>query len=246
MNQNNNENDNIDNINNDNKSTNYIIDRIIAHHYPSDEHRLSEIITFILAGHETSTNTLSFLFYELGKNPLIQKKLQKELDELNTNELLTLNQVSKLEYLNDCIRESMRLWPTAHGVARTTVQDIHYEGFTIPAGKLVQCNFYAMCRQPWIYKANEFIPERWSPDFYVKHQNEVNPQQLNDLKEMFMPFALGHRNCIGQNMAMVQLRLLSANFLKHYEFELVEEVTFEIALLMKPEKLMMRVKRRSV
>lgn len=219
----------------------YIIDRIVASPYPSDKHRLSEIVTFILAGHETSTNTLTFLLYELARNPDKQKKLQQELDEYITPETCpdghpTLNQVTKMEYLNNCLKESMRLWPTATAVGRTTVHDIEYGGFTIPKGRFVQSNFYAMFRQPWIRNPHEFIPERWS--------DESDPQQLHDLKEMFMPFALGHRNCIGQNMAMVQLRILSANFFKYYEFELVEEIKLEIALLMKPEQLMMRVRRR--
>jgi cytochrome P450 len=219
----------------------YIIDRIVAHAYPSDTHRLGEIITFILAGHETSTNTLSFLLYELARHPDKQQKLQQELDALPDEPPLTLAQVSKMEYLNNCLRESMRLWPTATAVGRTTVQEIQYEGFVIPKGRFVQCNFYSMFRERWIDRPDEFLPERWAES--VTH-TEAEARQLHDLKEMFMPFALGHRNCIGQNMAMVQLRILSANFFKFFEFELVEEVTFEIALLMKPEELKMRVRRR--
>jgi cytochrome P450 len=221
----------------------YIIDRIVAHSYPSDKHRLGEIMTFILAGHETSTNTLTFLLYELARNPQKQKKLQQELDEYITPETCpdghpSLNQVTKMEYLNNCLRESMRLWPTASAAGRTVVNDIEYEGMVIPKGRFVQLNFYSMFRQPWINKPDEFIPERWS--------DQSDPQQLNDLKEMFMPFALGHRNCIGQNMAMLQLRILSANFFKYYEFELAhpEDVKLEVALLMKIERLEMRVRKR--
>jgi cytochrome P450 len=221
----------------------YIIDRIVAHSYPSDTHRLGEILTFILAGHETSTNTLSFLLYELARHPDKQQKLQQELDATPDEPPLTLAQVTKMEYLNNCLRESMRLWPTASAVGRTTVKEIEYEGFVIPKGRFVQCNFYSMFRQPWLHRPDDFLPERWS-ETATATATVTERQQLHDLKEMFMPFALGHRNCIGQNMAMVQLRLLSANFFKFYEFSLVDEVSFEIALLMKPEQLKMRVRRR--
>jgi cytochrome P450 len=63
-----------------------------------------------------------------------------------------------------------------------------------------------------------------------------------------MPFAEGHRNCIGQNMAMIQLKILIANLFRYYEFELVDEdkeIELEMTLLMKIERLMMRVKRRT-
>lgn len=225
----------------------FIIDRIISHDYPepADTHRLSDILTFVLAGHETSSNTLCFFLYEISRNKTQQKKLQDELDEHITPENCpnghpTYSQISKLEYLNNCLRESMRLWPTVPAIARTTVEEIEYDGIVIPEKSLVQCNFYSIFHASWIVRPNEFIPERWSPG------HELYDEKL---KEMFMPFAEGHRNCIGQNMAMIQLKILIANIIRYYEFELVDgdkdlSEEFEVALLMKIPKLVMRVKKR--
>lgn len=129
----------------------------------------------------------------------------------------------------------MRLWPVAgSGSARTLIQDIEYEDYILPKGSTVQTVFFAIFRQPWIDRPDEFLPDRWS---------ESNPQ-ISDLKDMFMPFSLGKRNCIGQNMAMMQLKILAANFLRYYEFELVEEVKFEHFLTVKPESLKMKIRRR--
>lgn len=129
----------------------------------------------------------------------------------------------------------MRLWPVAgSGSARTLLQDIEYEDYILPKGYTVQTVFYAIFRQPWIDRANEFVPERWA---------DTSPQSA-DLKEMLMPFSLGKRNCIGQNMAMMQLKILTANFMRYYEFELAEEVKFEHFLTVKPESLKMRIRRR--
>lgn len=85
---------------------------------------------------------------------------------------------------------------------------------------------------------DEFLPERWSED---------NPQ-IENLKDMFMPFALGKRNCIGQNMAMMQLKILAANFMRYYDFELAgdENIEFQLSLTLKPEQLLMRVYPRHV
>ena len=130
----------------------------------------------------------------------------------------------------------MRLWPVAGaGSGRVVQQDIEYKGMTIPKGTKCQIYFYAMFRQPWIDRPHEFIPERWS---------ESNPQS-QDLKDMLMPFSLGKRSCIGQNMAMQQLRLLVANLMLHYEFELAEKVKHEIFLTLKPQSLRMTVKART-
>jgi cytochrome P450 len=226
-----------------------IIDRIMTHNYPStsfpaDDHRLSDILTFILAGHETSTNTLCFLLYELARHKDKQRTLQAELDrEINRdncpNGHPTYAQINKLEYLNNCLRESMRLWPTVPLVARTSVQDVDYDGLRIPAGSLIQCNLYAIFRASWIGRPNDYLPERWTAG------HELYDEKL---KDMLMPFAEGHRNCIGQNMAMIQLKILIANLFRYYEFELVDEdkeIELEMTLLMKIERLMMRVKRRT-
>jgi cytochrome P450 len=135
----------------------------------------------------------------------------------------------------------MRLWPTVPIIARTTVEEIEYDGIVIPERSLIQCNLYSIFHASWIGQPNEYIPERWSPG------HELYDEKL---REMFMPFAEGHRNCIGQNMAMIQLKILIANIVKNYEFELVEErdlkgdVEIEMALLMKIKKLVMRIKKR--
>lgn len=217
-----------------------IMHRIMSMHssiYPSDDYRVSEIISFIIAGHETSAFTFCFFLYEMTKNPECKAKLQAALDAAITEGTPSHGQVSKVEYLSWCMKESMRLWPVAgSGSARTILEDIEYNGMILPKGSVVQTVYYAIFRSDWIDRPNEFIPERWSDE---------NPQ-IHDLKDMFMPFAVGKRGCVGQNMAMMQLRLIAANFLRFYDFELKEDVEFEHFLTIKPSKLMMKVSPRSV
>lgn len=216
-----------------------IMQRIMSMHpdiYPSDEYRVSEIIAFIIAGHETSAFTLCFFLMEMSRHPECAKKLQTALDAAITEESPSHAQISKVEYLSWCIKESMRLWPVAgSGSVRTLEEDIKYNEMVLPKGAVVQTAFYAIFRSSWIDRADEFIPERWSED---------NPQ-VQDLKEMFMPFSLGKRGCIGQNMASMQLRIIAANFMRFFAFEATEtEVHFEHFLTIKPDNLLMRVTRR--
>lgn len=212
-----------------------IMNRIMhmpPHIYPNDDYRISEIVAFIIAGHETSAFTLCFFLMEMAKNPECKKKLQLALDNTIRDRNPSHSEVTKVDYLQWCIKESMRLWPVAAtGSARTLEEDIEYNGMILPKGAVAQTVFYAIFRSSWIDKADEFIPERWS---------EENPQ-ISDLKDMFMPFSLGKRGCIGQNMAQMQLRVIAANFMRFYDFELVEDVRFEHFLTIKPDNLRMKV-----
>jgi cytochrome P450 len=219
-----------------------IIDRLIQHSYPepSDEHRISDMLILLLAGHETTAYTLCFLLYALARHPEAQAKLHAELDAAfgpvkDAASKPTSGEANKVTYLQWCIYESMRLWPTAGaGSARTLESDIPYNGMILPKGKVVIASFYCIFRQPWIDRAEEFVPERWC---------ESNPQH-RDLRDMFMPFSLGGRNCVGQNMAQMQLKLLSASLVHNFTFEMEEkdaEIQLDCFFTIKPESLKMKV-----
>jgi cytochrome P450 len=219
-----------------------IISRIANFNYPSEDHAVADILIFILAGHETSAYTFAFFLMHMAQNSAARHKLQEELDAAINPETCpdgrpTLAQVSRLDYLNWCIKESMRLMPVSGlGSGRTMEKDIEYNGVLLPKGRLVVCPFYSIFRQPWIDRAEEFVPERWAED----------APQVKELKDMLMPFSLGPRGCIGMNMANMQLKLLAANFMRYYDFELVEKnVELEFFLTVKPKSLNMRVTPRS-
>lgn len=98
-----------------------IMSHIMSHDYPSEEHRISDLIVFLIAGHETTAHTISFFLFHLAQNPRVKRKLQHELDNvvptgLNiedggkvTRKLLSLNDISSLEYFSNCQKESQRL-----------------------------------------------------------------------------------------------------------------------------------------
>jgi len=104
----------------------------------------------------------------------------------------------------------------------------------LPAGSIVAVHLYAMGRQDWIDRADEFIPERWAPS---------NPQ-LNGLKDLLMPFSIGKRSCIGQNLAMLELRVLAATLIRNFNFSLKEDPQFDLFITFKPKSLMMNVEPR--
>lgn len=90
---------------------------------------------------------------------------------------------------------------------------------------------YAMFRQPWINNPNEYHPERWSDD----------APQVEALKEMLIPFSLGKRSCIGQNLALMEIRVIIANLVRQFDFELVGgEIELDLFVTLKPIDLRMK------
>jgi len=239
-----------------------VLDHVMAHQYGSTLEREADVNIFNFAATDTTTFTLCFLLIELARHPQIKDKLQQALaqvmpartnnissvecipslaaNEPGSNELTTrdkelLTAVNGVEYLGWCIQEIMRLWPvTAGGPSRELTEDLEYNRMLLPKGSLVNCHFFSIFRQAWIDRPEEFVPERWA---------DSNPQ-LPQLREMLIPFSLGKRSCIGQNMATFHLRIVAAHFLHYYDFELVDEPQFEYFITLKPYQTRMKVKSR--
>eukprot|EP00960_Hanusia_phi_P056604 763321-Hanusia_phi.AAC.2 len=183
--------------------------------YPDDRAICADIVTFMIGGHDTSAYTLSWILYELSAAQDIQSKLRQDL-KLHGQES---------KYLGHVIQEGMRLWPVAaQGSIRTLQRDVKLEDQTIPAGEMCIMPFFAIFRSAWIDRAAEFIPERWS---------EEGPQK-KELEEAVFPFSVGLRNCVGQRMAMTQIRKILLELILRYEFVLAKKPRPEYFLTLKP------------
>jgi cytochrome P450 len=126
----------------------------------------------------------------------------------------------------------MRLWSVVGvGTKRVLTQDVHYEDFLLPKGSVFHANFHSMARQPWMDRPDEFLPERWS---------DANPQ-LPRLKEMFMPFGAGQRQCMGQNLARMQVTLIAAFTMRFFDFDLLSGPIVQKVLIVKPVDMEVRV-----
>ena len=225
-----------------------IIDHLMPHSYVSEDARLTDLWLLIQGGHETTAATFSFFLIEIARNRSIQDKLRSILasfmpehptlssptaSEVAQDDSKLLSAIANCEYLSSCLKESMRLWPVAAGgPARDIVEDLHYEGMLFPAGSTICVPFYSIFRSEWIENADQFDPDRWL---------DSNPQ-LPQLKEMFIPFSIGKRGCVGQNMAMFQLRIIAAHFIRYFDFKLVQEPSFECFLILKPKSICIKVK----
>ncbi|XP_073465775.1 cholesterol 24-hydroxylase-like [Aquarana catesbeiana] len=181
------------------------------------EDLIDNFVTFFIAGQETTANQLSFTVIELARNPDILKKAQDEVDEvIGCKRDLEYEDLGKLQYLSQVLKESLRLYPPAPGTSRALEEETYIEGVRIPAKSSLMFNSYIMGRMEQFYPDPlVFNPDRFHPDAPKPYFT-------------YFPFSLGPRSCIGQVFAQMEAKVVLAKLLQRFEFELVEGQSFKI------------------
>ncbi|KAI1746395.1 cytochrome P450 [Xylaria scruposa] len=170
----------------------------------SPEDLTSESQSYITAGTDTTAITLTYLIYAVTRDNTVQTKLLKELENLPDD--FTHLHVRDLPYMNLVIEETLRLYGASQGSLPRVVprEGGSFLGHYIPGGTIVSTQNYSLHRDKRAFPdAERFDPSRWE-----------NPS--DEAKNSFMPFGLGPRNCIGLNLARMELRLCAALFFKEF------------------------------
>jgi cytochrome P450 len=174
----------------------------------TDKQLRDEVMTFLLAGHETTALTLSWTWHLLGQNPEAEAKLHEELDRVLEGRELNFSDLQKLPYTERVIKESMRLYPPAWGVARTVIKEFELGGYKIPPGANVVMSTWVMHRDPRYFPE----PDRFDPDRWLPEKSQKLP------KFAYFPFGGGPRQCIGAAFAMMEATLLLATIAQRFQF----------------------------
>lgn len=167
----------------------------------------------IFAGNDTASLTLSYALLLLAMHPEYQERAFAEVDQVfkdaPSDEKITHDHVTKLEFVEQILRETLRLNPVAPYVLRWCREDTPIRDCTIPRDTTVIVNLYTMHRREdiWGPTANEFNPDRFHPD-EVKTRNP----------HAFAPFSLGPRNCIGMRYSYIAMKVILATLLRNYRF----------------------------
>jgi cytochrome P450 / NADPH-cytochrome P450 reductase len=202
----------------------------------SDENIRYQIITFLIAGHETTSGLLSFVLYFLMKHPEKLAKAYEEVDRVFTDPTPSYQQVRGLKYIRMILNESLRLWPTAPLFSLYAKED------TLLAGK------YPLKRREVV---NILLPKlHRDTDVWGDDVEEFRPERFEDQKKVphhaFKPFGNGQRACIGQQFALHEAALVIGMILK--QFDLVDHTDYQLkvkeTLTLKPDGLTMRVRPR--
>jgi cytochrome P450 len=183
----------------------------------SDELILSESMQLLVAGHETSSNALSWLLYLLSSRPDCLAKLHEEFDAVLGGAPLTYSHVPKLEFAAQVVQEGLRLYPPFWMVDRMALSDDRAGDVVIPRGSTVVVFIYGVHHSVRHWDN----PEHFDPERFTKANEKLRTPQT------WLPFGAGPRGCIGGNYAMLQILMILSVLLRKYEFQLVPDQTIE-------------------
>lgn len=176
----------------------------------SDRQLRDEMMTILLAGHETTANALTWTFYLLSQHPQAAARLHAEVDGVLAGQPPGVADLPHLPYTRMVLQEALRLYPPAWSIARRAVEDDVLGGYPIPAGTVVHISFYALHRHPRLWDAPEqFRPERFS-------EEEVEKRH----KFAYLPFSTGPRKCIGDQFALTEGQLILAAVAQRFDLTL--------------------------
>ena len=177
----------------------------------TDRQLRDEIMTFLLAGHETTAVSLSWTWYLLSQHPEAGQKLRQELDDVLGGRTPQLEDLARLPYTDKVVKESMRLYPPAWSLARAVTKEIELAGYPLPAGSNVVMSPWIMHRDPRFFEnPSQFDPDRWTPE---------TTQRLP--RFAYFPFGGGPRLCIGASFATMEACLILAAIAQRFQLRLV-------------------------
>jgi cytochrome P450 len=170
-----------------------------------------EVVTLLMAGHETTANALTWTWYLVSQNPAVEERLHGELASVLGNRLPTVEDVPRLAYTQQVLAESMRLYPPAFGVGRRALTDVSIGDWVIPARSLVILSPFVTQRDPRFFPDPlRFDPDRWAPE-----ARATRPEFA------YFPFGGGARRCIGEQFAWMEGVLILATLARNWRLRLV-------------------------
>jgi cytochrome P450 len=198
--------------------------------YSSEEELIRDMVTGLVGGYDTTSQTLNFILLELARNPSEQNKLWSALKECSSND-----EARNCAALKNVIREGLRLHPAAAlGSVRETSRDIPVpdSNLIIPAKSWCVVPFFVIQRNGDVYEdPDSFVPDRWT-----------NPSE--EALKAFMPFSVGRRGCQGQALANAELTVILAQLCSRYEFWVEDEGEVQFCVTLKAIGTKLRAKRR--
>uniref|UniRef100_A0A182FZU1 Uncharacterized protein n=2 Tax=Anopheles albimanus TaxID=7167 RepID=A0A182FZU1_ANOAL len=183
----------------------------------TDEDIREEVDTFILGGHDTTATAISWTLYLLGTEPAVQERALQELDSVmggDRERAPTMQELAGMRYLEACIKESLRLFPSIPIIGRRLTEDVVLEdgGHRLPAGTNAIIVVYQLHRDPAVFPN----PDRYKPERFLASET------VHRHPYAYIPFSAGPRNCIGQKFGALEAKAVLCAVLRRYRIEAVD------------------------
>lgn len=179
---------------------------------------LDQSLLLLFAGHETTTSMLTWICLELGRHPDVLQRLRTEQAALDSQGSLEMEQFGRMPYLEQVLSEVERLHPPVGGGFRGVIKPFEFHGYHVPAGWLAQYSILATQRSPDVYaEPTRFDPDRFGPE---RQEHKQKPFSL-------IGFGGGPRICLGIAFAKLEMKVVMAQLLRHYQWELLPDQNLE-------------------
>jgi unspecific monooxygenase len=190
-----------------------------------------ELITLLIAGHETTASSLTWAFYWIHHLPEVQEKLLQELDNLGENP--EANDILKLPYLNAVCQETLRIYPVVNSaLARVVKSPLEIMGYQLEPGTIISASIYLTHHREDLYPE----PKQFKPERFLERQ--FSPYE-------YLPFGGGNRRCLGYAFALFEMKLILSTILCHSQLELANSKPVKPVrrgILMSPSDVLMVTK----
>ncbi|MFC7198761.1 cytochrome P450 [Halospeciosus flavus] len=191
----------------------------------SPEQIRDEVVTILLAGHETTALALTYTFHALGRNPGPERALHDEVDAVLGDRRPTQDDLDDLDYVEQTVKEGMRVYPPVWQLVREAAEPDDLDGYRIDPGTTVSMQQWVLHRDPRFYDDPEtFRPERWTDDF-----------EKSLPKFAYFPFGGGPRRCIGDRFAMLEARLVLATIAREWALRPHDDLSFSPSITLRPD-----------
>lgn len=187
----------------------------------TDDELVDEIMTLVVAGHETTASALNWTWYLVSQHPDVEARLHAEIDALEVTDAASLAQMERLAYTRSVIDEALRLYPPGWLLSRRSIGEDELCGFPIAAGTDILLSPYLLHRHPRYWEA----PDTFRPDRFGAGQEAQRPRFA------YMPFAAGPRHCIGETFALYEMLLHVFKVARRYRLRYVSDGPIEVEAL---------------
>ena len=184
----------------------------------SERELLDEVMTLVVAGHETSASALAWTWYLLAHNPEAMAKVAAEADAAPSTTGLGFQASENFRYTQATLQEAMRLYPPGWLLSRRTIAPDVLSGFEVPAGADVMLSPYLIQRHPDYWDR----PEEFRPERFIEAASDPRDEWK------YIPFAAGPRHCVGENFAMYEMTVHVARVARDWRLEYIDDGPVEI------------------
>ena len=193
----------------------------------SDKQIRDELTTLFMAGYETTSQTLSWLFYQIARHPEIAVSIRQEMKKFDSAQRLSAPDLAMLKYTTSVIKETMRFYPAVWLMVRRNISSAVLAPYYLPKRSILLLNVYGMHHNQTYWEApDEFKPDRFNDD-NIKNQHPFS----------YLPFGIGPRLCIGQPLAMTLMQIAVCRLISCFDCNAADnfEITMEPHITLRPK-----------